>query len=232
MIWVAIVIVSVAALAPTILVLRGTARNRDRGEAALALHRAQLAELERDRTEGRIDDAEHAAALLEVQRRTLAAADMRDADPTPGARRPIFAALALIPLAAVALYLISGHPGMPSAPSTDEMRQRQAQEDQLIDQLRQTIAITDPHSPRAREGNALLGSVEEARGDYAAAAAAWKAALVSGFDPLYAAHAAEAATRAEGHVSPDSAALFRQALAAAPPDAPWRGLVERRLTEQ
>jgi cytochrome c-type biogenesis protein CcmH len=56
--------------------------------------------------------------------------------------------------------------------------------------------------------------------------------LASGFDPLIAAHAAEAATRAEGHVSPDSAALFRQALAAAPPDAPWRGVVEKRLAEQ
>jgi cytochrome c-type biogenesis protein CcmH len=231
MIWLAIVFVSVAALAPTFLVLRGNARNRDRGEAALALHRAQRAELERDRAEGRIDDTEHAAALLEVQRRTLAAADMRDAAPAAGTRRPVIAALALIPLAAFALYAISGHPGMPSAPSAVEMRQRKAQEDQLVTQLRQTIAITDPHSPRAREGNALLGSVEEARGDFAAAAAAWKAALVSGFDPLYAAHAAEAATRAEGHVSPESAALFRQALAAAPPDAPWRSLVERRLAE-
>jgi cytochrome c-type biogenesis protein CcmH len=231
MIWLAIVLVSLAALTPTFLALRGNARNRDRGEAALALHRAQRAELERDRAEGRIDDTEHAAALLEVQRRTLSAADMRDAAPAPGPRRPAFAVLALIPIAATGLYLISGHPGMPSAPSAVEMRQRQAQEDQLIVQLRQTIAITDPHSPRAREGNALLGSVEEARGDYAAAAAAWKAALVSGFDPLYAAHAAEAATRAEGHVSADSAALFRQALAAAPPDAPWRSLVERRLAE-
>ena len=232
MIWLAIVFVSVAALAPTILVLRGNARTRDRGEAALALHRAQRAELERDRVEGRIDDTEHAAALLEVQRRTLTAADMRDTAPEPGRRRPVFAVLALIPLAATGLYLISGHPGMPSAPSAVEIRQRQAQEDQLVAQLRQTIAITDPHSPRAREGNALLGSVEEARGNFAAAAAAWKAALVSGFDPLYAAHAAEAATRAEGHVSPDSAALFRQALAAAPPNAPWRSLAERRLAEQ
>ena len=190
MIWLAIVLVSVAALAPTVLVLRGTARNRDRGEAALALHRAQLAELERDRTEGRIDDAEHAAALLEVQRRTLVAADMRDAAPAAGARRPVLAALTLIPLAAVGLYLIGGHPGMPSTPSATETRQRQTQEDQLINQLRQTIATVDPQSPRAREGNALLGTVEEARGNYAGAAVAWKAALISGFDPLYAAHAA------------------------------------------
>ena len=232
MIWLAILLVTVLALAPTVLALRGTARNRDRGEAALALHRAQLSELERDRAEGRIDAAEHAAALLEVQRRTLAAADMRDNAPAPGARRPLIVTLTLVPIAALGLYMISGQPGMPSAPPVMEAKQRQAQEEQLLDQLRHTVAETAPHSPRAREGNTLLASIEEARGDYAAAAAAWKAALVSGFDPLIAAHAAEAETRLEGHVTPDSADLFRRALAAAPPDAPWRPAVEQRLAEQ
>ncbi len=229
MIWLAILLVSVAALAPTVMVLRGHARNRDRGEAALALHRAQLAELERDLAEGRINPSEHAAALLEVQRRTLVAADMRDAAPTAGARRPLVAALVLVPAMALGLYLVSGHPDMPSATPADRSEERQAQETQLIAQLRSAVAAADPHSARARQGNTLLGTVEEARGNFAAAAVAWKAALVSGFDPLLAAHAAEAATRAEGHVSPESAALFRKALAAAPPDAPWRDMVEKRL---
>jgi cytochrome c-type biogenesis protein CcmH len=231
MIWLAILLVSIAALAPTVMVLRGHARNRDRGEAALALHQAQLTELERDRAEGRIDPSEHAAALLEVQRRTLLAADMRDATPTAGARRPLVVALAVVPAVALGLYLVSGHPDMPSATSIDRSEQRQAEEAQMIIQLRNAVAAADPHSALAREGNTLLGTVEESRGNFAAAAAAWKAALVSGFDPLLAAHAAEAATRAEGHVSPESAALFRQALAAAPADAPWRDLVEKRLAQ-
>ena len=232
MIWLALILVSLAALAPTVLALRGTARNRDRGEAALALHRAQLGELERDRAEGRIDASEHAAALLEVQRRALAAADMRDSAPSAGARRPLIVVLLLVPITALGLYMISGHPDMPSAPPALQAEQREAQEEQMLDQLRHAIAEIDPHSPRAREGNSLLASIDESRGDFAGAAAAWKAALVSGFDPLIAAHAAEAATRAEGHVSPESAALFRQALAAAPPDAPWRESVEKRLAEQ
>jgi cytochrome c-type biogenesis protein CcmH len=214
------------------LALRGTARNRDRGEAALALHHAQLSELERDRAEGRINTSEHAAALLEVQRRALVAADMRDNAPIQGARRPLIVTLTLVPIAALGLYMISGQPGMPSAPPAIQAEQREAQEEQMLDQLRHAIAEIDPHSPRAREGNTLLASIEESRGDFAGAAAAWKAALVGGFDPLIAAHAAEATTRAEGRVSPDSAALFRQALAAAPADAPWRDAVEKRLAEQ
>ena len=138
----------------------------------------------------------------------------------------------LVPSLAFGLYMISGHPEMPSPGPADRSDQRLAEEEQMIDQLRSTVAAADPHSARAREGNTLLGTFDEARGDYAAAAQAWKAALVSGFDPLLAAHAAEAATRAVGHVSPESAALFQQALAAAPPDAPWRALVEKRLAER
>lgn len=231
MIWIAILLLSAAALAPTVFVLRGRNRNRDRGEAALALHRAQLTELERDRTEGRIDPSEHAAALLEVQRRALLAADMRDNAPTPGARTPLVAALVLIPAVALGLYLVSGHPGMPST-APDSPQQIQAQEQELIQQLRRSLVDVDPKSARARQGNTLLASVEESRGDFAAAAAAWKAALISGFDPLIAAHAAEAATRADGFVSPDSATLFRRALAAAPADAPWRDLVQQRLAQK
>ena len=231
MIWLAILVVSLVALTPVLLALRGNARNQDRGEAALALHRAQLAELERDRAEGRIDPTEHAAALLEVQRRTLVAADMRDAAPQQGGRTPLIAALALIPAVALGLYLIGGQPAMESASPADQSAMLEAQTEQMIDQLHQAVAAADPKSARAKEGNTLLGTLEESRGDFAAAAAAWNAALSAGFDPLLAAHAAEAQTRADGHVSPASAALFREALAAAPPDAPWRDLVQKRLAE-
>jgi hypothetical protein len=76
----------------------------------------------------------------------------------------------------------------------------------------------------------LLGSVEEARGNDAAAAAAYRMALRGKFEPTIAARAAEAAVRAEGGVSESSAALFRRALAAAP-DAPWREVVQQRLQQ-
>jgi cytochrome c-type biogenesis protein CcmH len=79
MIWLGIVLLAAIALAPLALSLRRTAAARGRQEAAIALHRAQLAELDRDLADGRIAAAEHANAVLEVQRRLLAAAHAREA---------------------------------------------------------------------------------------------------------------------------------------------------------
>jgi hypothetical protein len=78
-----------------------------------------------------------------------------------------------VPIAALGLYMISGQPGMPSAPPVMQAEQRAAQEEQMLDQLRHAVGEVDPHSPRAREGNTLLASIEESRGDFPAAAAAW-----------------------------------------------------------
>ena len=77
----------------------------------------------------------------------------------------------------------------------------------------------------------MLGNVEESRGNDAAAAEAWRTALAGRFDATLATRTAEAAIRAEGGMSASSAALFRRALAAAPPDAPWRAAVEQRLAQ-
>ena len=70
MIWLSIVVVALVAMAPLgVSVWRGGGL-RSRREAALALHRAQLTELDRDLAEGRLLATEHEAARLEVQRRT------------------------------------------------------------------------------------------------------------------------------------------------------------------
>jgi hypothetical protein len=60
-----------------------------------------------------------------------------------------------------------------------------------------------------------IGSAESDMGGWATAAAAWNAALAI-FDPTLAAQIAEAETGAKGAVTPEAAALFRAALAAAP----------------
>jgi cytochrome c-type biogenesis protein CcmH len=77
----------------------------------------------------------------------------------------------------------------------------------------------------------LLGNGEAGVGNFAAAAAAWNKALAARFDPTLAAEAAEAAADAEGRVTSATALLFRQALQAAPVDAPWRPIAKRRLSE-
>jgi cytochrome c-type biogenesis protein CcmH len=235
MIWLALLILACVTLAPLALALRRGAAARGRRDADLALHRAQLAELDRDLADGRIGAAEHKEARLEVQRRLLAAdAAPDDIAARPAARGAAIAMLLLIPAGALALYLIGGSPNLPGAPLAERIaasRARAQQEDVLVTELRARLATLDPHSPQAHQGFILLGNVESSRGNLAAAATAWRTALESGFDPVLAAEAAEAATRAEGAVSPASADLFRKALAAAPQDAPWRPMVEQRLAQ-
>lgn len=223
---------ALAALTPLLLALRRGASPRGRRDAAIALHRAQLAELDRELTAGRLGAAEHASAVLEVQRRLLAAAAREDAAPSRASRWPLRVALVAVPAAAFVLYLRAGHPDMPAAPLASRIAAAQAQaarDDALIETLRTKLAKLDPKSEAARHGYVLLGGAEAARGRYAAAAAAWKLALAQRWEPGLAAEAAEAQTRADGRVTPETAAEFRRALAAAPPDAPWRKLVEQRL---
>ena len=235
MIWFALALLAAAAVAPLAWSLRRTARAIGRREADVALHRAQLAELERDLAEGRIAPAEHAAAVLEVQRRLLAAAQPVRADAAPSGRRsrtPLIATALLIPIAALVLYLPGGHPELPAQPLAARMakaEQRMRQAAALIGELRQRLATLDPHSERAREGYVLLGNFEDASGNLPEAAAAWRKALDVRFDSTLAAQAAEAITRVRGSVTPEAAALFRRALAEAPADAPWRRIAEQRL---
>lgn len=229
MIWLAILLLAVAALAPLALVLRRRTEAKGGRDPAIALHRDQLAELDRDLADGRILPAEHATARLEVQRRLLQIAGTAEDAARPGSRTPVFAVLALVPVLALGLYIVGGSPGLPTASSSEG---RAAEEDALVGQLRERLAAMDPHSEQARQGYVLLGNVEESRGNYAAVAAAWRSALQVRFDATLAARTAEAATRADGGVSDSSASLYRRALAAAPPDAPWRGVVEQRLAER
>jgi cytochrome c-type biogenesis protein CcmH len=231
-IWIALALLATLAMAPLGLVLGNRATARGRRDAAIALHRAQLAELDRDLDEGRIAAAEHATARLEVQRRLLAAADTPDTQTRARSPMPLVAALLLVPAAAIGLYLVTGSPGMPSAPfaARQAEAQKQNQEmDRMVAQLQERLAKLDPHALEARQGYVLLGNVEANRGNLAAAAAAWQSALAASFDPTIAVETAEALTRANGHVTPEAAALFRRALDAAPRDAPWREAAEARL---
>ncbi len=232
MIWLLIPVLMAAVLAPLAFVLRRTAAARGGRDPALALHRNQLVELDRDLAEGRILPAEHATAVLEVQRRLLAVADTVERPTAIGARWPVMAALVAVPIGAIALYAVGGQPYLPTlSGNSAEMAglKRQAEEAALIQQLRERLLTLDPLTDQARQGYVLLGNVEETRGNDAAAAEAWRTALKTQFDVTLAVRAAEAATRAEGRVSEASAALFRRALAAAPADAPWRASVEGRL---
>ena len=232
MIWLAAAALALCALAPAAWALRHHVSVRGRGEAGVTLHRAQIAELDRDLAEGRIAPADHATAMLELQRRLLAASEVAEQPAPASDHGPLVLGLMLVPMLALALYLVGGRPDLPAQPLSSRMAAadlRMAQADGAVAQLRAALAKLDPASAQAREAGLLLGNVEASQGRFAAAAAAWRPVLARQFDPTLAAMVADATSRAEGGISPASAALFRRALAAAPQDAPWRSEVERQL---
>lgn len=234
MIWLAILLVAVLAMAPLGFGLLRAAAARGRREAALTLHRAQLLELDRDLADGRIAAQEHATALLEIQRRLLAAAEDHDAPAPAPSRAPLLVVLGVVPLAALALYLAGGVPWLPSMPNGPQVQaaRRQAQQEQaLLPVLRQRVAALDQHSEEAREGYVLIGGAEARQGNMAEAANAWRTALGIRFDPTLAMETAEAITESQGRLNEEAIGLFHRALAEAPPDAPWRTMAEKRLSQ-
>lgn len=235
MIWLSIALLSLLALTPAALPLWQRARQiRDERSAALALHEAQLVEIDRDLAIGLIAPTEHDIARLEIQRRILTA----DTAPTQAADAiaPGWAwgGLALIPVAAVGLYLTNGVPSLPAQPLGPRLvaqHMQNTRNNAVLDRLRQTLAQLPANDPSLRQGYLLLGQAEAGRAHYAEAAEAWNHALQLGFDPEVAARTAEAMTRASGHVTPEAQALFGKALDTAPKDAPWRNAAQARIAE-
>jgi cytochrome c-type biogenesis protein CcmH len=235
MIYAAIALLALVALAPVAWALARQGTARGRRESALRIQGAQLAELDRDLADGRIGPAEHATAKLEVQRRLLAAAEIAEPETKRGSVLPLAATLVLVPALAVGLYFEShGRPDLPAAPLAVRI-QAQAKENKeaeaLVAKLRDKLATLDQSSEVARQGYILLGNAEESLDHLALAAVAWHKALRIRFDPGLAALTAEAQTRLEGRVSDESIALFQRALSEAPADAPWRQIAEQRLAE-
>ncbi len=226
----AFAVLALAALAPLLLTLWRAQAPRGRRDSAIALHRAQLEELDRELEEGRLGAEEHAGATLEVQRRLLAAADQPDPPPPRANRSVLIATLLVVPIGGAALYVIDGRPDLPSAAvARAEAAADGTDADGLIATLRQRLTEMDPKSDLAAQGYLLLGNAEASRGRLAAAAEAWRRSLAVHFDPSLAAQTAEAEFQAQKSLSPDTKALFQRALADAPPDAPWRSLVQQRL---
>jgi cytochrome c-type biogenesis protein CcmH len=227
-VWLLVGALAMLAMAPLAVAVFRPARARGRAEADMALYRAQLAELDREREAGRLDAAAHAAATLEVQRRILAAP--RDDAASAGTRSGavVAAALFLVPAAAIGLYLVRGVPDMPSAPY-DLRRQQAEAEEGLLASLRARLAQVPPGSEQARQGYLLLGNAERNRGRLDAAIEAWRRVLAIRFDPQVAGDVAELLIEMEDHAG--AAALLARALGSAPGDPRLRfltGLAEAR----
>jgi cytochrome c-type biogenesis protein CcmH len=181
-IWALLAAVSALAVAPLLLSLWRRPAALGRRDAALALYRAQLTDLERDRDAGRITDDAFATARIEVQRRMLAVAPEDDA---PAARRGgaafLGALLFLLPAGGLGLYLARGYPELPAA--TQAQREAAAvQEDTLLTTLRGRLEAMPQGTETARQGWILLGNAERGRGRMDAAADAYARALAVRMD--------------------------------------------------
>ena len=188
-------------MVPLALVFIGGSSTRNRREAALALHKAQLEELARDLTDGRIAAPEYNAAKLEVERRLLAADGFSERAMDGNARLLLIATVIAVPVMAFALYLPGSTPNIPSEPHAKWLVQQQAIDARLagiIAAIRARLANEDPNSVDASQGQAYL---------------------------------AEALAEQAGAITPEALALFKQSLAHAPADASWRPLDEQRIAQ-
>jgi cytochrome c-type biogenesis protein CcmH len=238
MIWIFIVLVAAVALAPFGWSVWRGGQMRSRREAAMALHRAQLNELDRDLAEGRLLESEHAAARLEVQRRLIAEADLAEAGTAKSGSAVVVLTAVLVPVLALFLYVEDGMPNYRavSAVAQQELAKQadaanSMRDAELVLRLQTVLATMDPADEKTRKGYVMLGNAELKIGQMQEAADAWKKALASKFDPTLGAETAEILTDSAGHVTPEAAALFKRALAEAPADVAWRKAAEKRLAE-
>ena len=238
MIWIFIVLVAAVALAPFGWTIWRGGQVRSRREAALALHRAQLDELDRDLADGRLLESEHAAARLEVQRRLIAEAELSEAGAGRSGSTAVILTAVLVPVVALFLYVEDGMPNYRTvaAAAQDEAgkmadKANEMRDAELVLRLQTVLATMDPADEKTRKGYIMLGNAELKIGQLPEAAEAWKKALASKFEPTLGAETAEVLTDSAGHVTPEAAALFKRALAEAPADVAWRKAAEKRLAE-
>jgi cytochrome c-type biogenesis protein CcmH len=228
MIWLLFLALAALALAPLGFTLLRPPRAKGRRDADLALYRAQLVELERERAHGRLDEPAFAAAQTEVQRRLLAA-PAEAIGPRAGRGAAMLAAgLFLIPALGLGIYIWHGAPDVPAAPYV-ERAAAAARDDALLDQLRARLAMSPPQSEGARQGWLLLGNAERARGRLDAAVEAFAHVLVIRPDPGIAAELVELHIQ-RGDTNAASGLLV-EALRQAPADPRLRylsGLMEAR----
>jgi cytochrome c-type biogenesis protein CcmH len=188
-------------MVPVFFTFRGNSAARGRRDSAMALHRAQLDELQRDLAEGRIAESEFAGAKLEIERRLLSADALSDPNLDGSAKLLLIGTAAAVPVMAFLLYLPGSTPNVPSEPHAQwvvQEQRSQQQVDVLIAELRAHLAALNPTSADASEGQALL---------------------------------AEALAERAGALTPESISLFKESLANAPANASWRRLDEQRLVQ-
>lgn len=233
--WIGFLVVTFMAALPLLTMLRrGTLTALpavSARQSAIALYRRQLDDLDRDGEAGMLPPQEREAARLEIQRRLLLADKLEEPVPVSKGRHllGLFALIFCLTVCGFVLYLTNGHPSLPPQPHHDVHKAISPEMRALFEKLEKQVATLSPQDPNYVSQSILLGQVDEATGRTDDALRAYRKALAVRFIPELAVQIAELQVRRDGHISPDSLALYRKALDAAPADAPWRLAVEARI---
>lgn len=246
MIWPIIALMTLAAIAALLWPLLRPARTAREDDRALAVYRDQLAEIERDRARGVLEEGSAESARAEIARRMLATARRADEQEKPQ-RRDLFAPVMLAvgaPLMAGALYMIAGAPELamrgPQSPmdarsqmAAQMARMSPEERQQAIRGMVETLAARMEAQPDDVEGWRRLGRAWGVLGEHERSRAAYVRAmqLAPNDSGVLADYARSFAPElAEGRpLPPPFVDAMRRILALSPddPDAMWFvGLVE------
>jgi|OpeIllAssembly_1097287.scaffolds.fasta_scaffold04323_4 cytochrome c-type biogenesis protein CcmH len=196
-----IVVVAAFLLPPLWLGLRRNDAKASRKEANLAVFRDQLSELEREKTEGTLADADFDQARRELQRRLLeeVAPEAEGAGKaTYGpSRKMAIALLLLLPVLAVVAYGILGNPkALDPAQTAAQPKMTPEQINAMVARLAERMQ----GNPDDMQGWLMLARSYKAMGRYDEAAAAYaKAEKVIDDDPELLASYAETIAMASGN---------------------------------
>jgi cytochrome c-type biogenesis protein CcmH len=153
------------------------------GGSDIEVYRDQLDEIARDSTAGLIGEAEAEAARIEVSRRLIAAGDAAAADKVASGAAPLWrrratavAALLLLPVGAIALYLTLGSPQLPGEPLA--ARLRAVHQDSSIANLVSQVEAHLERNPDDARGYEVLAPVYLRLGRFDAAVTARRKLLV------------------------------------------------------
>ena len=192
-----------------------------------AVYRDQLREIARDVDRGLLTPAEAASARLEVERRLLAAAEEPAVGTAAAARsgtapRALTVVLAvLVPLGAVAVYLVHGAPRIPDQPYEARATERALTDAQGALDLDKTVAALQERlkaEPGSAEGWLLLARTQAARGRWRESAEAYRQAMTLTKDrpDVAAAYAEMLVMAADGIVTPAARDALAKVLAGDP----------------
>ena len=207
------------------LILQRAARAERVGAAedpALGVYRRQLVEIDELAARGLLGEDEQRAAHAEVGRRLLREADQASAAPAPPPARSrwvVLAAAVLVPVVALAAYLVLGSPGQPDQPFGQRLAGWLANPSKL--NLAEAAAVLEYRAakhPRDPAPLFYLAKAQAGVGDAAAAARTLrKASALAPRDAAIWFGLGEMLTaQAQGDMTPEARDAFEHALAIDP----------------